>query len=234
MKVLICGDSWGCGAWSSDSRVNTHRGTELFLSVMGYDVENCSVSGNSNINTYKTLVEKDLKKYDFVFVFFTNPIRDVLDTDSLTEHSSIPNRSITYNEYISKHNDLTLSFYNKLDSLNYPIYLLGGHNKINSELLNHKNIVNLIPSIREMFYPNFREEQVVYWSMQLRGSRLDNYLSKFDEECIEKFYESRIYMNTLKDQQQEYFYPDGYHLNVKGHKILAEYLHKFMLGSNCR
>ncbi len=64
--------------------------------------------------------------------------------------------------------------------------------------------------------------------MQLRGSRLDNYLSKFDEECIEKFYESRIYMNTLKDQQQEYFYPDGYHLNVKGHKILAEYLDNFM------
>lgn len=228
MKVLICGDSWGCGAWSSDSRVNTHRGTELFLTIMGHDVENCSVSGNSNNNTYNTLAEKDLSKYDFIFVFYTNPIRDVLDEQNLVHHSKTPNRSITYTQYVNKHKELALTFYDKLDSLNYPIFLLGGHNKIECELLNHKNITNLIPSIREMFYPNFKEEQIVYWSMQLSGTRLNKYLSKFDEECIEKFYESRIYLNNLKDQQKEYFYPDGYHLNVAGHKILAEYLHNFM------
>jgi len=234
MKILICGDSWGCGAWSPDSRVNTHRGTELFLTIMGHEVENLSVSGNSNIKAYDELAKKDLKKYDFVFVFFTNPFRDVLDTESLSNHSTVPDRSITYKQYVDLYKDLTLSFYNKLESLNHPIYLLGGHNKVDSELLNHKNIVNLIPSIREMFYPDFKEEQIVYWSMQLSGQRLSKYLSKFDEDCIEQLHASKIYMHQLKDSQQEYFYPDGYHLNVNGHKILAEYLHKFILESNVR
>lgn len=53
MKVLIAGDSWGCGCWNKTG--NTHRGLELFLQMKGHIVTNLSVCGYSNTEIYRSL-----------------------------------------------------------------------------------------------------------------------------------------------------------------------------------
>ena len=54
MRILITGDSWGCGEWDGlnvDYRV-THAGIEQYLRDDGYDVENISIGGNNNLMSY--------------------------------------------------------------------------------------------------------------------------------------------------------------------------------------
>lgn len=233
MKILIHGDSWGCGTWQKNPTKNPtillHSGTELFLRMRGHEVTNYSVAGNSNVNVYKTLADEDLNKYDFVFIFFTNPFRDLGEKVFYNQYLDVPDRSITYDRYVEIYKALTKTFYDNLNNLNYPIHLLGGHNRVDTELLNHKNIINLIPSIREMFYPDFKEEQINYYELTFR-----NNLSKLDIDCVEKLFINKNYMKNFENIQKEYFHPDGYHLNTSGHKILSDYLHEFMLGSNSR
>lgn len=258
MKILIAGDSWGCGTWHADSAQGStvflsnnkkgrpnwsgllHKGTELFLSLRGFEITNVSVSGYSNYRIYDSLLEmRDLNQYDFIFIFYTNPFRDMcknfaanqftfnpklLDDVELSAYLKVENHSLTYKDYTHINHILIHRFKSKLESLSYdkPLYLIGGHNKINVGLLDSNKIKTLIPSLREYFYKDFSEPAILYAPV------FDNLLEKFDLETLEKFEIERDYYKNLPNIQQEYFYPDGFHLNTKGHKILADFLADFI------
>jgi lysophospholipase L1-like esterase len=74
-----------------------------------------------------------------------------------------------------------------------------------------------------MFYKDYVQPKIVYISTVFK-----NYLKKFDRDTIDFLYETyNVYLN-LQNIQQEYFYPDGYHLNAKGHLILSGRIEEFM------
>lgn len=57
MKILITGDSWGCGEWDGlnvDYRV-THSGIEQYLRDDGYTVENVSRGGYNNLESLEAI-----------------------------------------------------------------------------------------------------------------------------------------------------------------------------------
>lgn len=258
MRILIAGDSWGCGVWDSDFAQGStfyltknkikkptwsgllHKGVELFLSIRGFEVTNVSQSAYSNFNIYESLLKiDDLNQFNFIFIFYTNPFRDMcknfaanqftfnpklLEDPELNVYLNVENYSLTYRDYVKMNHILIHRFKSKLESLDYnkPLFLLGGHQKIDTSLFDSNKIQILIPSLREYFYKNFTEPTILY------TPAFDDLLGKFDLETLEKFKIERNYFKNLPNIQKEYFYPDGFHLNTKGHKILADFLADFI------
>lgn len=227
MKILIAGDSWGCGVWkrvSYNESINVHRGLETFLTMYGHTVKNLSISGISNQFVYRTLCAENLQEYDHVFVFYTNPFRDLWNKSYREKYLNVEPRSINFEQYVHIYKELASNYLNLLDKFQYPIRLIGGHNKIDEQLFNCKHVINYIPSLRELFYPEFIEEKVIFTSETFKGD-----LDKFDNDCLDKLTLSQDYMLKLQFIQKEFFYPDGFHLNKKGHTILADKIRKEIL-----
>lgn len=222
MKILIHGDSWGCGVWENEK--NVHRGLELYLKEKGHSVQNYSIGGHSNYEVYKSLSKLNLKFYDFIFVFYTNPLRDLISDDINSQYFNVPNKSLTYNDYTEIYKNLAINYLKLLDSFKKPIHIIGGQNKLNINLYSPKYLVYYIQSMREKFYPDFVEEEVMCAS-----TVFNRFARKFDLEALDKIAENRKYIDHLITTQKEYFYPDGGHLNYNGHKILAEEIHSYML-----
>lgn len=221
MNILVSGDSWGCGVWKN--KQNIHKGMSWYLeNKYGHNVTNVSVAGVSNLYTYNTLKTLNLDKFDLILTFFTNPFRDIGDTRHIN-YFDAPDKTLDYTYYLELHERLAISHFTNLASLNKKIYLIGGHNKVNSKHIFSNNLINFIPSLREFFYPSFVEPEVIYSSYIF-----DKYLTKFNLEALDEFSISRNYMLSLPNEQTEYFFPNGYHLNQKGHLALADYIQDFI------
>lgn len=258
MKILIVGDSWGCGVWMPADRKHTkmfrigrselyspalmHKGIEFFLSSRGYDVCNHSINGGANNDIFNALSNvSSLNEFDFIFIFFTNPLRDLcnnfpnaafnLKDELLKEIAPLKPfidatpKSLNFKDFVSISNILAEHYKNNLEKLPYKnnIYMIGGHSKISNCFDNSSNVKVLIPSLREYLYSDFKQSEVVYeFTLPKRM------LAKFDLETLDKFQICANEYANLPNTQKEYFYPDGYHLNMLGHKILADYIHEFI------
>lgn len=223
MRILIVGDSFGYGCYDTEG-VNTHKGIELFLQAYGYDVTNLSYPSKSNIEIYKDLKNTDYFNFDFTFIFYTNPYRDLTDISMYNKYLNIPNKSLTFKRYKEIGGELIVNYFDLLNNLKTPLFLIGGANKVDVSLLKSNYVQCLIPSLREMFYPEWEESLMVCENNRY----LKKYLQKFDPEGLEELAKIEKYTYSLPNIQKEFFFPDGYHLNIPGHKILAKYLHDFM------
>jgi len=220
MKILIAGDSWGCGCWKDDK--NIHRGLELFLQIKGHTVTNLSVGGYSNAQIYRSLKTVYLPDYDYVFLFYTNPFRDLLSDNLYSKYFDVPDYSVNYKDVLKIYDDLSSHAYAMFDSLNHPIHMIGGHHKLEDTSLT-KNLISFIPSVREMFYTDYVQPKIIYVSTVFK-----DYLKKFDKDTIDVLYETYNVHDNLQNIQRDYFYPDGYHLNVNGHLVLSKHIEEFM------
>lgn len=233
MNILICGDSWGCGVWKSvtdrNDIVNVHSGLETFLQVYGYNVTNLSKPGISN---YQTLMElkkiQDKSNYDFIIIFFTNPFRDLIHIkEAKKSFFNMKNESLTFDYIKILHRQLEENFYKNLEQLDLPLYLIGGHNKITTELV-PKSIKCLIPSVREYLYPNFIENEIVFVSFLLK----QKFFKKFNIDLIDKCYANRADWLNLPNIHKKYFSGDPFHLDAEGHLLLAEYINNYIKTKN--
>lgn len=259
MKILIAGDSWGCGAWTVPTRrvrplpkvykssIYKHpglinEGTEFFLSLKGYDVINSSIVGGSNSEIFDTLSQTSLNDFDFVFVFFTNPLRDLCEDFSgenfkldkkilkevelLNPYINAEPKSLTFNDFLTINDILATNYKNKLEKLPYKnnIYIIGGHSKIPEYFNDSYNIKILMRSLREHFYNDYSQSDVLY-----EYTLPPDLLTKFDSETLEIFKSYADSYINLPNIQRQFFYPDGWHLNQAGHKILADYIHEFIV-----
>lgn len=257
MKVLLAGDSWGVGVWQKPRvmiktiflRNNKtvwpgviHKGLEYFLSLKNHDVTNISFGGATNLQIYESLLSQNLKQYDYIFVYYTNPLRDIcidfeignckLNRDfvnqipSLIPYFDAKDRSLVLSDFYSIIDILADNYKEKIKNLmsDKPIYYIGGQCKI-PEFHSGDKIKTLFPSLREYFYPTFVQHKVLGMCEYILPIEL---LSKFNLETLDELEIQYNCFRNLPNTQKEYFYPDGYHLNLKGHKILADYLHDFM------
>lgn len=111
-RILIIGDSWGCGEWNylcPDSLLPlgenwhqaeslycvSHRGLQKYLSDYGCYVHNLSKGKGSNMQALKYLdpvgphgpSEDAGRCYDYVFWFVTDPLRDHEVTSGIEAHT---------------------------------------------------------------------------------------------------------------------------------------------------
>jgi hypothetical protein len=222
-KILIIGDSWGCGEWEmSDAKVYSvvHPGLELYLKEYGCDVTNISAGDSSNHNIFNRLHEHMQKNnsYDVILWFQTDPLR------SLRPYAAnIEIFKKNKEDFILAHDELLDSIYDKFNSMDLPIYCLGGTTKLNLTLLEkYPNLYPVIPSIIEMF----GEAHVKIWPSD--WIRTPQVLESLSHSTVDYLY-SECNLNLSK----EWFFPDGRHPNRKAHKKIFEYLIDFKVPAVC-
>ena len=78
-KILIVGDSWGCGEWSLPAfgQHIQHTGLEFYLKEYGCNVVNKSYGGYSNDDIFHSLEEQIEFSYDVIIWFQTDPLRNL-------------------------------------------------------------------------------------------------------------------------------------------------------------
>lgn len=184
MKILIAGDSWGCGEWSTDGNV-VHTGLQTFLEMKGYTVVNVSKGGVSNKYIIDKLKNKLSEKYDHIFFIQSDPLRDievsVYDTKWFKD----------YDDLISLTKKLLDDTYKSLNNIAVPIYCIGGCFKIDLNIIEkYENLNPVIPSMIELLgyeSPNLWMSREWYKKLDDRWDieTLDKILDEFNK--VEKF-----------------------------------------------
>jgi hypothetical protein len=217
MKIVIGGDSWGVREWSDSEEI--HRGMWQYFEEDGYDVDMSAIPGECNnitINHLKNVVSSPLERYDYIFWFQSDPIRDLRPYDDFGKSIK------TYEDLVTKSDELIDKTYKFLNSIGQKIYCIGGCSKLNLELMKkYKNLYPLIESVTEFILPNYQHPKL--WH-----SDWINVVDKLDMESIDFLLEDKLKQDSLADNKnkeyREYFWPDGGHPNRKGHRILYDYI----------
>jgi hypothetical protein len=229
MNILINGDSWGCGEWgwegSPDNIVNdpntpglAHRGIEHYFREKGYSVKNISKGGSNNMEICQRFEQEDLTQYDYIFCFQTDHTRH-LNQGFLTNNGK---EKVTWDKLMKHQKEHLDSFYQRLNSYNKNIYLLGGVNKIQLDIVEkYSNIVPILPSVVEFITPHLGSHNDLWWGQLI----LSIPYIEYDLDCLEKIVQNKESDGfTMHPDFKKYYWPDGKHPNRLGHKVIFDYL----------
>lgn len=234
-KILIIGDSWGCGEWGNYSATEplfpgrpsgiTHLGLEQYLIDDGHQVDNRSVGGSTNNDAILYLNESiTTNNYDYVFWFQTDPFRDI--------NSEIFNKNF---KWFHNFDDLLLrqkiqlkKTYKNLNyhsiAANTVIHCMGGCSKLNvDELRNYPNLIPLIPSVIEFLIPNFTHPKIWF-----SGDWVLNLDDRWDLKTLDCIIAEHKKMHSLP-KHSIYFELDGGHPDRHGHKKIYEFIKRTVL-----
>ena len=228
-NILILGDSWSQGEISvnENGRYVSHRGVMQYLEDDGYKIENRGGLGESN-HWALTQFELYSGSPDFILWFQTDINRDYLENtflDKLKETHSI--KSLFKNHIIDTYTKMNYLAEQK----NTTVYVIGGVSPVlEDELHQFKNlkcaipcIINLIrPDIHLSFYDRFG---LFHWLTNLiELIKSDPFWSNNDITRLKSEWlmmhsgVGKFYQTMMEDK--EYFWPDGYHPNRAGHKVI--------------
>jgi len=112
-KILIIGDSWGCGEWSLSKEV-VHEGTKHYLQEAGYKITSIAEGSSSNAEQISKL--NDHKDADICIWFLTDPLREVDRQPTTLEQYHHTRRTLLERSF--EHVDALLP--------NTEIWLIGG------------------------------------------------------------------------------------------------------------
>jgi hypothetical protein len=216
-KILIIGDSWGCGEWvkfGPGHYWTVHSGLEFYLKEYGCNVTNLSMGGISNSKIFDLLNEhiQINNSYDVIIWFQTDPLRNLrpyADNIEIFKKNK--------EDFILAHDELLDSIYAKFNSLDLPIHCVGGTTKLNLAFLEkYPNLHPVIPSIIEMF----GEAHIKIWpSNWIKDPQV---LKSLSHSVVEY-----LYSECEPKLSREWFFPDGLHPNRKAHEKIFEYLINF-------
>lgn len=209
-KILIAGDSWGCGEWGFENGHGVkHTGLEHYLTEYGCTVYNVSLGGGCNKDSVDRITSsvKSLT-LDKIFWFQTDPMRDLRPYDPAVFPKSI-------NEIINCQQQLLNKTYADLNSIGSKIYCLGGVTRLHSSIVSYSNLITVIDSIVELFGAKSIDVWVSDWIQ---------YDNLFSPELIEDLYSIP---NPKTILPQYWFYPDGYHPNRFAHQKIFEHILNF-------
>ena len=222
-KVLIAGDSWGDGEKHSirnDPVDDIHLGLEVYLKEYGCNVTNISIGGGSNRDTFNKLKSNLNQTYDVILVFQTDPYRDLRPYQLHVEQFKKEKE-----DFLLLYDELLDSAYERFNSLNVPIYILGGCSNVNLSLIKkYCNLYPIIPNIIDMLGDNSIPPKI-WKSDWIKISDWNKSSNKkiFSESLLEF-----LYFDNMK-LSKKWFYPDPWHPNREAHKKIFEYLMNFKL-----
>jgi hypothetical protein len=221
MKILIGGDSWGCGEWGYANGDHTdptqygilHTGLEQYFKNDGHEVTNTSKGRSSNKDSIARLKSALGTEPDIIIWFQSDPLRDNRPYDDFTDICDTWNNLINYN------NKLLLQHYKSLNDIGKKIYCIGGCSKIKTDfIVNFSNLVPIIESIPEFLYTQHKHPEI--WS--------SDWFIKVDKlsiDILKNLAKQKKWQDKLHfGEYQEYFQPDGCHTNRKGHLKIYEHI----------
>jgi hypothetical protein len=217
-KILIGGDSWGCGEWKSVRHEHygvSHGGLAQYLKEDGFAVTNVSCGGNRNSKSIEQMAtELDKADYDHVIWFQTEPLRDL---NPCTDFNSLFG---SYQELLDHSNTLLNCHYQMLDQLKHQVICIGGCSKLHSDIHNYENLIPLVPSMIELLLPN-NTAPMVWQSAWART---------IDSTINESLLDQLLANKRLQDQlwNEPIFKPDGMHPNRQGHLVLFNIIKEFL------
>ena len=151
-RILIAGDSWGCGEWNASTKVEKlvrHSGIEQYFVDDGFEVINVSSGGATLDIIINQIIKFNPKDFDYIFVFVTDSSRTV--TKQFNDFSKFWENINSIYDIKARDKKILNDFYNKLNCLNTKIYLLGGLTHINeTELTRYPNLESPILSIMRL------------------------------------------------------------------------------------
>jgi hypothetical protein len=228
-RILIAGDSWGCGEWAVFGRKVAHLGLELYFNEYGCPVTNVSVGGYSNIESINSIKNKLIDNtYDAIIWFQTDPIRDLRPYKDNGDKFALE-----IDEFLKMHDELLIKNYTELNSLGPnllgPVICLGGCSDITPSLINdYSNLKPAIPSIVEFFGC----KNPPLW---VPGSRwLSDEGITISKSIVNYMYDTdpkwtQVRFGTDSNLNKKWFFPDGYHPNRHALKEIFDYLIDFKL-----
>ena len=214
MKILLAGDSWGCGEWNIDwTKGCNHKGLEQYLKDDKHDVKNISQPGHTFINTLEELnyeVEEN-EKYDYVFVFVTDANRGIAGSEFWA-------KDYTYKDYQFRWNTRIKTFVEVLNTLDIgPIFLLGGLTKCYNSYVKDTKIKIAIPSILELIIPGGKHYDMCFLEHMDKLNK--NNASKITIKKI--WLQVKVFDDLFKNP---IMHPDGDHPNREGHHKIYKFL----------
>jgi hypothetical protein len=235
-KIIITGDSWGCGEWGDTGGKYTilHLGIEQYFTDSGYEVINISKGNNSNIDSLASLTNflnsNQITASDIILFIKTDPIRELRPYDTFTDEI-IKNNGI--NALINK---LSSDLYHNIDVLakkyNTKIYLIGGNSSLIPFINDFKNLTPLVSSWVKLMFDNlkiishdhFADRFIGPSDWTITNISIKSLDKDFLHKIVNELYE--IHTNTKLIFKELIFHPDGCHPNRTGHKMLFDYITK--------
>jgi hypothetical protein len=213
-KIVIAGDSWGCGEWDfvNGNYTVSHLGLEKYLTDYGCEVYNLSKGGSSNHVSVNTLSYKFVKilNPDIVFWFQTDPIRDLRPYNK----TFFPQ---TVSDLIKQQHVLINKTYARLNALGMKINCIGGTVKLFPSIANYPNLNSFMGSVVEFFGGTAPEFWISDWI------QCDDLISS---DFLDELYTTG---NTginhpNRALPKEWFSPDGIHPNRFAHQKIFEFI----------
>lgn len=229
-KVLLAGDSWGCGVWGNQGHVNPlnalkHKGIEQFLIDDGYDVLNVSMGGASNTDIIKRMEPLVYRyKFDYVFYIKTDPLRDLypVGTDDTAKTGKL--FFSNYQQIVDTVDYNSNVCYEKLNRMPFNIHVIGGCGTVNETLLQKYNNLKLVlKSIPKYLCPNFVIPNVWFstgWYKELDKS--------WDLDCIDKIIGQLNRVDWLH-KNCYHFKDDPAHPDKEGYYKVYQYIKENIL-----
>ena len=213
-KILISGDSWGCGEWRPSAiRYDVlHTGLEQYFSDDGFNVTNVSHGGFSNTDSIDQIkIKLANNHYDHVIWLQSDPYRDLRPYNKF--YAQLQN----YDDFKAIGLQLLNKSYALLNQLNTKIICLGGCTKLDQNIKNYPNLIPSVASIIELLIPEFNAPEI--W-MSDWGQVLDQQrpIEVLDQLAVNKRLQDKLFGFP------KMFFPDGQHPNRHGHLILYNFI----------
>lgn len=220
-RVVITGDSWGCGEWPhvmADSV--SHPGVTKYLMDHGIEVKNLSKAGSGNRDALYRL-QHHIEPTDIVIWIKTDPLRDLRPYNDFIQQVIDANGVFGLAHIMA---DQAYATANAIaNEFGVQIYCVGGLCDLDLGLmLNYPRLTALVPS----------------WVQTVTQAKLSRPFQGFSDWPVKKLLSANLeydmadkVINEL-DQinqnetifQHEIFNPDGRHPNRYGHEFLASYV----------
>ena len=240
--ILIIGDSWSRGELSFKKNDIghdiVHTGTEQYLIDAGHTVINLGILGGSNSQAMLNY-QKFKDQADYIFWFQTDPLRDVNGKNNDGE---------PFVELLKRFNSIKAVFdyliddiQNKINNIavekNQIVHVIGGFSVITPNINKFSNLKNFITNVNALIDPSTNFEIYGYfpefkWFIDIiEYCKTHNLIS----DCIKQEYidimsgHERIF-DYMRENTQ-YYWPDGFHPNRQGHKIIFDQIEKLLNGS---
>jgi len=233
-KILIAGDSWGCGEWAIlNSPVWTwnpafnnarqlsmtgghgviHFGLEEYFSEQNL-VLNTSVPAATNQESILRLT-RGLVDFDAEMIIWiqTDPIRDYRGLDN---YRTLLQEEWSLERFTEIHTHALENSYRELNSIGVPILCLGGTTKIDNRIKSYKNLNPVIPSMIEFINTDLCAPK--FWISEWIQQDI-----VFNHECLAQLERDKLLMDILC--RDSYFSFCG-HPKRAGLRKVFEYLNE--------
>ena len=229
-RFLICGDSWGVGAWRYEGNgiyAIPNTGIDYYLQQQGHTVTNIAKGQASNYVQLKELT-KQLEisnDYDYVIWFQTEPNRDIVDTvmgDALESAIQYPAFDIQdyakCMSYIKPRNYQYAQYvYGKF---NVPFVVVGGLSSIDPCINDYTFAAKVIPSwLDDITDSQYDLAENMHQNIML--SVLTHYTNVNKAYMVDELDKMKIIEESLESHPN---FSNGVHPNTEQYGILASRL----------